>query len=86
MNTQISSFLKCPRGSIISNQNRIQRDILKTNLAINLSTTEYEFYVVSLGKEEGVFTLRLPSDNFGGAYVEDGNLQFDGETPARHSN
>ena len=61
-------------------------NILKTNLAMNLSGTDHEVHAVGLGKADGVLTLRLPPDNFGGAYVEDGNPQFDGETAARHSN
>ena len=66
--------------------NKLVVNILKTNLAMNLSATEHEVHAVGLGKEDGVFTLRVPPDNFGGAYVEDGNLQFAGETAARHSN
>lgn len=66
--------------------NELVVNILKTNLAMNLSATEHEVHAVGLGKEDGVLTLRVPPDNFGGAYVEDGNPQFDGETAARHSN
>ena len=66
--------------------NELVVNILKTNLAMNLSATEHEVHAVGLGKEDGVLTLRVPPDNFGGAYVEDGNPQFDGETATRHSN
>ncbi len=66
--------------------NQLVVNILKTNLAMNLSATEHEVHAVGLGKEDGVFTLRVPANNFGGAYVEDGNPQFDGETAAQHSN
>ena len=61
-------------------------NILKTNLAMNLSATEHEVHALGFGKEDGVLTLRVPPDNFGGAYLEDGKPQFDGETVARHSN
>ena len=66
--------------------NELVVNILKTNLAMNLSATGHEVHPVGLGKEDGVLTLRVPPDNFGGAYVVDGNPQFDGETAARHSN
>ena len=66
--------------------NELVVNILKTTLAMNLSATEHEVHAVGLGKEDGVLTLRVPPDNFGGAYVEDGNPQFDGETAGRHSN
>ena len=66
--------------------NELVVNILKTNLAMNLSATEHEVHAVGLGKEDGVLTLRVPPDNFGGAYVEDGNPQFDGETATQHSN
>ena len=66
--------------------NELVVNILKTNLAMNLSATGHEVHAVGLGKEDGVLTLRVPPDNFGGAYVEEGNPQFDGETAARHSN
>ena len=66
--------------------NELVVNILKTNLAMNLSATDHEVHAVGLGKADGVLTLRVPPDNFGGAYVEDGNPQFDGETAARHSN
>ena len=66
--------------------NELVVNILKTNLAMNLSATEHEVHAVGLGKEDGVLTLRVPPDNFGGAYVEDGNPQFDCEMSARHSN
>ncbi len=66
--------------------NELVVNILKTNLAMNLSATEHEVHAVDLGKEDGLLTLRVPPDNFGGAYVEDGNPQFDGQTAARHSN
>lgn len=66
--------------------NELVVNILKTNLAMNLSATEHDVHAVGLGNEDVVLTLRVPPDNFGGAYVEDGNPQFDGETAARHSN
>ena len=66
--------------------NELVVNILKTNLAMNLSATDHEVHAIGLGKADGVLTLRVPPDNFGGAYVEDGNPQFDGETAARHSN
>ena len=66
--------------------NELVVNSLKTNLAMNLSATEHEVHAVDLGKEDGLLTLRVPPDNFGGAYVEDGNPQFDGQTAARHSN
>ena len=66
--------------------NELVVNILKTNLAMNLSATEHEVHAVGLGKEDGVLTLRVPPDNFGGAYVEAGNPQFDGGgRPARQS-
>ena len=66
--------------------NELVVNILKTNLAMNLSATEHEVHAVDLGKEDGLLTLRVPPDNFGGAYVEDDNPQFDCEMSARHSN
>ena len=66
--------------------NELVVNILKTNLAMNLSATEHEVHAVGLGKEDGVLTLRVPPDNFGGAYVEDGNPQFDGATLKQHGN
>ena len=66
--------------------NELVVNSLKTNLAMNLSATEHEVHAVDLGKEDGLLTLRVPPDNFGGAHVEDGNPQFDGQTAARHSN
>ncbi|GIS13140.1 MAG: hypothetical protein CM15mP115_22910 [Alphaproteobacteria bacterium] len=47
---------------------------------MNLSLPNPGVHAGGLGKEDGVLTLRVPPDNFGGAYVEDGNPQFDGET------
>ena len=39
-------------------------NILKTNLAMNLSATEHEVHAVGLGKEDGVLTLRVPLDTW----------------------
>ena len=60
--------------------NELVVNILKTNLAMNLPTTDHEVHAIGLGKEDGVLKLRVPADNFGGAYVETGNPQFEGET------
>ena len=66
--------------------NELVVNILKTNLAMNLPTTDHEVHAIGLGKEDGVLKLRVPADNFGGAYVETGNPQFEGETSSQHSN
>jgi len=57
--------------------NGLVANILKTNLALNLSDTNYHIHQIGLGHKQEVLRLKIPVDNFGGAFVEQNNPQFD---------
>ena len=48
-------------------------NILKTNIALNLNGTEYHLHPVGLGHADAELTLKVPYDNFGGAFLEQDN-------------
>ena len=57
--------------------NDLAANILETNLAINLTGKDVVVHRIGLGEKNANAVLSIPVDNFGGAYFEDGNPQFD---------
>ena len=53
--------------------NELVFNILKTNLAINLSTDNYHCHMIGLGRKDETLNLLVPKDNFGGAFIEESN-------------
>ena len=66
--------------------NELVMNILKTNLAMNFPATDLEIHAMGFEEEDAVLKLRVPADDFGGAYVETANPQFENETSSQHSN
>ena len=62
--------------------NELVVNILKTNLALNLPDTDFEVHPVGLGCGDDRLTLRVPTDNFGGAHLKKGNRLFEVQTAA----
>ena len=60
--------------------NELVVNILKTNLALNLPDTDFEIHPVGLGQGDDRLTLRVPTDNFGGAHLKKGNRLFEGQS------
>ena len=57
--------------------NDLIANILETNLAINLPDKPTAVHRVGLGEEDGGAVLKIPFENYGGAFVKDGNTHFD---------
>ena len=56
--------------------NELVLNILKTNLALNLTKARLSIHHLALAKEAGDLSLTVPLDNFGGAYIAQDNPQF----------
>ena len=48
-------------------------NILKTNLAISLRNDDFTMFDFALGDDDGEFDLYVPKNNWGGAFIKDGN-------------
>tara|TARA_Y100000389_G_C17430640_1_gene502354 strand:- start:124 stop:1017 length:894 start_codon:yes stop_codon:yes gene_type:complete len=53
--------------------NELVFNILKTNIAISSNLEKVKLFNVGLGLEKGKFTLKVPKNNFGGAFIEQNN-------------
>lgn len=51
-------------------------NILKTNVAISCDKEKVKLFNVGLGLKAGKYTLKVPKHNFGGAFIQENNLQY----------
>ena len=68
----------CQNGSkfkkvICFEPNPLAMNILKTNLSISLTGNNFEVFQFALGENDGALELYIPINNWGGAFVMDGN-------------
>ena len=57
--------------------NELTFNILKTNLALNLLSNNFECHLFGLGHRDEILNLKVPDNNFGGAYLESENKLVD---------
>lgn len=78
----------CQSGShfdfiIMYEPNPLCIGILQTNTAISLPKNSYEINQFGLGKTTGTLSLRIPRNNWGGAYIDCDQITYDSETILR---
>lgn len=59
--------------------NDLVANILETNVALNLPDVPVTVHRVGLGVEDAETVLHIPVDNFGAAFIEEGNTHFDAD-------
>ena len=53
--------------------NELVFNVLKTNVSLSKDSSKIHLFNVGLGLEKGEFKLRIPYNNFGGAFIEHNN-------------
>ena len=53
--------------------NELVFNILKTNLAINLNSNNYQCHMIGLVRKDGILNLLILKNNFGGAFINEDN-------------
>jgi FkbM family methyltransferase len=67
-------LISCQTGKLFDTvmlfePNELCANILRTNAAVSLDRQKYEIFNYGLGAKDEVLTLRVPKNNWGGAYV-----------------
>ena len=59
-------------------------NILKTNIAISCDKEKVKIFNVGLGLKRGKYMLKVPKHNFGGAFIQENNLQYQFDKAENH--